>query len=54
MGDYNIKGKEPIICKKFRRIFRNVGYKIILVNEFKTSKLCNCCNGKLEHFLERK
>lgn len=21
-GNYNIKGKEPIICKKFKRIFR--------------------------------
>ena len=52
-GDYHMKGKEPVICKKFRRIFRNAGYKTFLVNEFKTSKLCNCCNGELEHFLER-
>jgi ribosomal protein L13 len=22
-GDYNMKRKEPVICKKFRRIFRN-------------------------------
>jgi transposase len=48
-----MKGKEPVICKKFRRIFRNAGYKTFLVNEFRTSKLCNCCNGELEHFLER-
>ncbi len=58
MGDYDkcsyhMKGKEPVICKKFRRIFRNAGYKTFLVNEFRTSKLCNCCNGELEHFLER-
>jgi hypothetical protein len=52
-GDYHMKGKEPVICKKFRRIFRNAGYKTFLVNEFRTSKLCNCCNGELEHFLER-
>ena len=51
--DYHMKGKEPVICKKFRRIFRNAGYKTFLVNEFRTSKLCNCCNGELEHFLER-
>jgi hypothetical protein len=52
-GSYNIKGLEPVICKKFRRIFRNAGYKTFLVNEFRTSKLCNCCNGELEYFLER-
>jgi len=52
-GDYHMKGKEPVICKKFRRIFRNAGYKTFLVNEFRTSKICNCCNGELEHFLER-
>ena len=52
-GDYNMKGKEPTICKKFRRIFKNAGYKTFLINEFKTSKLCNCCNEELEMFLER-
>jgi len=52
-GDYHMKGKEPVICKKFRRIFRNACYKTFLVNEFRTSKLCNCCNGELEYFLER-
>ena len=52
-GDYHMKGKEPVICKKFRRIFRNAGYNTFLVNEFRTSKLCNCCNGELEYFLER-
>jgi transposase len=51
-SDYNMKGKEPTICKKFRRIFRNVGYKTYLVNEFRTSKLCNCCNEEIEKFLE--
>jgi hypothetical protein len=52
-GDYYMKGKEPVICKKFRRIFRNAGYNTYLVNEFRTSKLCNCCNEELEYFLER-
>jgi hypothetical protein len=57
MGDWdkgeNMKGKEPTICKKFRRIFKNAGYKTYLVNEFRTSKLCNCCNNELEKFLEK-
>lgn len=48
-----MKGKEPIICKKFRRIFKNAGYKTYLINEFRTSKLCNCCHNELEMFLER-
>ena len=52
-GDYNMKGVEPVICKKFRRIFKNAGYKTFLINEFRTSKLCNCCNNELEMFLER-
>ncbi len=52
-GDYHMKGKEPVICKKFRRIFRNAGYTTFLINEFRTSKLCNCCNEELEYFLER-
>jgi hypothetical protein len=39
LGDYdkcdnNMKGKEPTICKKIRRIFKNVEYKTYLVNEF--------------------
>jgi hypothetical protein len=52
-GDYNMKGKEPTICKKFRRIFKNAGYRTYLINEYKTSKLCNCCNEELEKFLEK-
>jgi hypothetical protein len=52
-GDYNMKGKEPLICKNFRIIYRNAGYKTYLINEFLTSKLCNCCNEELEYFKER-
>ena len=59
MGDYdkgssNIGGLEPTICKKFRRIFKNAGFRTYLVNEFRTSKLCNCCHQEIEPFLERK
>jgi transposase len=52
-GGYNMKGKEPVICKKFRRIFRNAGYETYLVNEHKTSITCSCCHNELESFLER-
>ena len=52
-GHYNMKGLEPAICKKFRRIFKNAGYKTYLINEFRTSKLCNHCHKELEPFLQR-
>ena len=42
MGDYdkenNMKGKEPVICKRFRKIFRNNGYELY----FNPSRL-GCC-----------
>ncbi len=50
-GDNNMKGLEPTICKKFRRIFKNAGYKTFLINEFRTSKICNCCHNELEKFM---
>jgi hypothetical protein len=57
MGDYdkneNMKGVEPVICKRFIRIFRNAGFETYLINEFRTSKLCNCCHNELEPFLYR-
>jgi len=52
-GNNHMKGVEPVICKKFRRIFRNAGYQTFLINEFKTSKLCNCCHNELEKFMVR-
>jgi hypothetical protein len=52
-GNNHIKGVEPVICKKFRKIFRNAGYKTYLINEFRTSKLCNCCHNEIEAFMTR-
>jgi hypothetical protein len=52
-GNNHMKGLEPVINKKFRRIFRNAGYETYLINEFKTSKLCNCCHNELEKFMVR-
>jgi transposase len=52
-GSYNIKGLEPSICKKFRRIFKNAGIETYLINEFRTSKLCNNCHKELEYFMKR-
>ena len=52
-GSYNMRGKEPAICKKFRRIFKNAGFMTFLINEFRTSMLCNECCEELEKFHER-
>lgn len=59
LGDYDrgnhiMKGCEPTILKKIRRIFRNAGFKVYLINEFRTSKTCNGCHGELEKFMKRK
>jgi hypothetical protein len=58
LGDFdkcdNMKGVEPVICRKFRKIFKNAGYQTYLINEFRTSKLCNCCHQEIAPFLERK
>ena len=58
MGDYDkgnnhMKGIEPIICKRIRKIFKNAGYETYLINEYRTSKLCNNCRCELERFLIR-
>jgi len=58
MGDYDkgsnhMNGLEPTICKKFRKIFKNAGFRTYLVNEFRTSKLCNCCHNEIKPFMIR-
>jgi hypothetical protein len=53
-GSYNMKGIEPIICKRIRRIFKNAGYETYLINEYCTSKICNHCHQELDKFLIRK
>ena len=52
-GEYNMKGKEPIINRRIRKIFRNNGYKVYMINEFRTSKLCNECESCCKPFLKR-
>ena len=52
-GNNHMKGVEPTINKRLRRIFKNAGFDTYLINEFRTSKLCNCCHNELEPFLIR-
>jgi len=57
VGDFDkehMKGKEPIICKRIRLLLKRYGYSVFLINEFKTSKLCNRCEHETENFLMRK
>ncbi len=49
-GNHHMKGLEPVICKKFRDIFKKGGYQTFLINEFRTSMICNGCDEKVEHF----
>ena len=57
IGDYdkqnNPRGKEPCITKRFRKLLRLYGYNVYLINEYKTSKLCNKCYCEVENFLRR-
>ena len=58
-GDYDNKGKhmkwkEPAATKRMRKLLRIKGYKVFLINEYKTSKLCNNCLSEVENFLIRK
>ena len=59
MGDYDekgkyLKGKEPTICSKIRYLLRTAKYKVYLINEFRTSKLCYNCESEVNRFHKRK
>ena len=47
-----MKGNEPIINRKIKKIFRNNGYKIYMINEFRSSKICNACESCCSPFLK--
>jgi transposase len=60
-GDWSqkaqMKYKEPSKGKSFRNLFRKAGYKVYLVDEYKTSKQCSNCEdteGICEKFLTKK
>ena len=53
----HMKYKEPVKGKGIRRIFRDNGYKLYLVDEFRTSCMCSICKeetGRCEKFQIRK
>ena len=52
LGDWSrqsIKGKESTIIKKLRRILIKRGYKVFLIDEHKTSKICSNCHNYVEN-----
>ena len=50
-GNYHMKFVEPTIGIGMRRLFLRAGYKIYLVDEFRTSKTCHkCFNCSLSRF----
>ena len=54
MGDYDrqsgFRNVEPTICKRFRILFKRAWYEIYLINEFRTSMLCNGCHETMDKF----
>ena len=49
-----MKGKEPCVNKRLRHLLRLAKYKVYLINEYYTSKLCNKCQSNVENFMVRK
>ena len=59
-GDYeqkkHMKYKEPVKGKGMRNVFRQNGYEVFLVDEYKTSCMCSKCKceeGRCETFMKR-
>jgi hypothetical protein len=51
----HMKYKEPTKGKGIRKLFRENGYRVYLVDEYKTSCMCSkCCEGRCEKFIKRK
>ena len=48
IGDWeqrqHMKFKEPVKGKGFRTLYRKAGYKVYLVDEFRTSSRCSACS----------
>jgi hypothetical protein len=47
LGDFdkkeNMRGKEPVINRKIKKLFVKAKFEVYKINEFRTSKLCNRC-----------
>ena len=58
VGDFeqkqHMKYKEPTKGKSIRDLFRNNGYELYLIDEFRTSCKCSNCGNDNEKFMNRK
>jgi len=58
MGDFGakctLKGSETVKGKSIRKLFKNAGYQLCLVDEYNTSKYMNGTGELLEKFRKRK
>ena len=52
-GSSHQPGTEPTISKRIKMLLKKEKYELYLINEYKTSKVCNGCGGELEKFLRR-
>jgi len=48
-GSNHVKGKAVVKHKSMRKLFRRHGYDVLLVDEFRTSKMCYECHKELEN-----
>ena len=46
-GGAHMKGIDPVKGKGFRKTFRRAGFEVLLVDEFRTSKLCSHCRKQI-------
>jgi len=62
LGDYSastLKGTQAAPTVHWRKVFKRHRYKVFLIREHNTSKMCSCCSRKgkenqVENFVERK
>jgi transposase len=52
-GSYHMKYKEPTKGKGLRKLLRQVGFQVLLVDEFRTSCKCHNCHQDTEKWLYR-
>jgi transposase len=52
-GSYHMKYKEPTKGKGLRKVLRQAGFQVLLVDEFRTSCKCHNCHQDTEKFLYR-
>jgi hypothetical protein len=58
MGDWSegnlfMKNKEPTINKRIRSLLKRENYKVYMIDEYRTSKLCNHCECEVINAYKR-